>query len=243
MGDYELQESFFRVSSTYYLDEKVAGLSPSAEVLFLRMCAISSQLRTDGVLNWYQLGTASVLNLSRDCTRLVLAGLIERLDDSRQPSYRITNYLKWNPSKAQLEEAREKKRESGRKGGIVAGLKRKGEADAIAGAEANAVAKSNQSKSKSVVTNVTTEALASKTDSTDPLLDRLLRLLPKGEKTRELAAEELAEWRKQAADWVIEDAIIDCENRGVRISSARYVRQVIIGRYEDSGNFWVDDAG
>jgi len=100
-----------------------------AEWLWVRLLTYCNRYLTDGVVKVAALPTIGpVMPVKRKrqaISALVRGGLLE---DHEKPGgyWLIHNYTEWQPSKAEVEAKRAKRREAGRKGGLASGASRRG---------------------------------------------------------------------------------------------------------------------
>lgn len=87
--------AWFRMSATYYMDDRITRASLSAEVYFVRLLALAHQLRSDGRLTASQLQYVGMkLRSYRQVTdELIALGLLT--EDTATASVRIAAWSKW----------------------------------------------------------------------------------------------------------------------------------------------------
>lgn len=110
-------EIYLELNVEYYLDDAVAGLGADAEVLFIRGLCLARKLMTDG-----RLGTSQVARLGADLDDVAAAAkaLVDaRLWRAVKGGWVITNFLKRNPSRAQIVARSEEKAIAGAYGNHV----------------------------------------------------------------------------------------------------------------------------
>jgi hypothetical protein len=133
-----------KLHNAFYEDEDIESLSDAAFRAWVTGVCLSDRLNTDGRLTGKKVASIAKPKVRQS---LVDAGVwLERGDDIE-----IVNFLKWQRSAVQKDEAKRKKREAGRLGGLASGEARReanAEADASPPAEANAEAKPKQRESK-----------------------------------------------------------------------------------------------
>jgi general stress protein YciG len=126
---------WFRVDDQFGMHPKVLAAGNAAAGLWLRCAAYAASQLTDGHV---PLEVARLYGKPVQAIALVTAGLWHATGhDCRrcpQPAngYQMHDYEEWNPTRAKVVAAREKKKEAGRKGGEASGASRRGEADAEA---------------------------------------------------------------------------------------------------------------
>jgi hypothetical protein len=101
------EKAFVKLSTTYYLDERIMRVGEAAEVLFLRMIALAGQLESDGFLSAEQVRAVAPRGC-RSVAKRVLALQQADLIAAVTGGYRITNYGKWQRSRQQIAEDRER---------------------------------------------------------------------------------------------------------------------------------------
>jgi hypothetical protein len=91
-------------------------VSPLARLVFIAGLCIAGRNESDGLVAFVQVrkDCFDLDGLSVLVEELVSAGLWERVDES---NYKIPSFLRWNKSRATLEELREKRSKAGRMGG------------------------------------------------------------------------------------------------------------------------------
>ena len=142
-----------RIDDKFLDNPKVRKAGKEATYLYISALIYSSSELTEGFIGDECLGLVAfkgfVQKEKTHANKLVECGLWFRVDGG----YQINDYLEYNPTKAEIEQARAKKAAAGRKGGIASAKQsgRKVEADAtadaIASAEASAEALLQQSPS------------------------------------------------------------------------------------------------
>jgi hypothetical protein len=113
------------LSTTYADDDAILGLSPFAELLFLRSNALAGQLNSDGYLTEAQVIYRAARKLGSEkkvrtlAKELVDAGVWAQQDGG----YTIRAWLKWNKSAEELgrERARDRDRKRAERGGNASG--------------------------------------------------------------------------------------------------------------------------
>ena len=108
---------YFKLYVDWFKRADILDLTPTAKFLYLEMCAFAKEHCTDGVVTDAQMRTLSVAKPKLSCTQLVAKALLRRGDDDA--SWYLIGFLDDNKSKAEIEEIRQKRRESGAKGGAV----------------------------------------------------------------------------------------------------------------------------
>ena len=111
--------SWFRVDDKAAFHRKVLKAGNEAFGAFCRAGAMSSGEGTDGRLT---VETCEAIAPKKVWDKLVAAGLAERIEGSTD--LQMHDYLQWNPSAAEVDEAREAKRLAGAKGGRTKALNR-----------------------------------------------------------------------------------------------------------------------
>lgn len=96
------------LSTTYYLDEKIDSLSPSAEVMFIRGIALAGNIESDGRLTPNQVRTLARSKPERGQKELIEAGLWRQNDDK---SVQIVSWDEWQISAADVRKRRTKDNE------------------------------------------------------------------------------------------------------------------------------------
>ena len=125
----EKELAWVKIDHKFHWDRLIEPLSDAAYRLYVGGLCYCNWQETDGHIPAGQLRRLiaqgmSTGRLSRAIGELEAAGLwAPRLVDG---GYEIKNYLKFQPSKAQLEEHRSSMRELGKRGGVASGLKRNG---------------------------------------------------------------------------------------------------------------------
>jgi hypothetical protein len=126
--------AWVKIDHKFHWDRLIEPLSDAAYRLYVGGLCYCNWQETDGHIPAGQLrrligNGMSSGRLSRAIGELETAGLwAPRLVDG---GYEIKNYLKFQPSKAQLEEQRVSMRELGKRGGVASGLKRSGSSDTL----------------------------------------------------------------------------------------------------------------
>jgi len=105
--------SFAPLSANYYDDDAIIAAGEKAEVLFTRGMAFCARKPVDGFISDLQLTTFRLPGVHARARKLCEVGLWERVEDAA--GYRITSWLKWNQSKAEIEE--KQRRDAERKRG------------------------------------------------------------------------------------------------------------------------------
>lgn len=107
-------EIYLELHVEYYQDDAVAGVGPESEVLFIRGLCLSRRLLTDGRLGLAQVRRAAsdLTDLDAAAARLVEVGLWRKM----RGGWRITNFLKRNPSRAQVHAKSLERARAGAKG-------------------------------------------------------------------------------------------------------------------------------
>jgi len=100
-----LAVDWFKMSATVALDPKIRRLSVRARWAFVEIIAQCALLESDG--DWYAEGALPAYYFE-----LIGEGLVEEV---AHPHYRVPAYLKWNPSKAELQAKRDAARDRQRK--------------------------------------------------------------------------------------------------------------------------------
>ncbi|ADG97650.1 hypothetical protein Srot_1179 [Segniliparus rotundus DSM 44985] len=100
------------LSSTYYLDAKVAGLSANAERLFTRALAFCGNAETKGVFDKKQAMCLGIVRVSSYISELIRAQIV---DETSPGVYRFRNWERWQKTGDELLERREKDRERKRR--------------------------------------------------------------------------------------------------------------------------------
>lgn len=110
-------EIYLELNVEYYLDDAVAGVGVEAEVLFVRGLCLARKLMTDGAIGPSQLRRlgADLADVEAAATALVNARLWRRA----KAGYVISNFLKRNPSRAQIVARSEEKSIAGAYGNHV----------------------------------------------------------------------------------------------------------------------------
>lgn len=104
--------SWFRVDDKAAFHRKVLRAGNEAFGAFCRAGSVSSGEGTDGRIT---VETCEAIAPKKVWDKLIAAGLAERIEGSTD--LQLHDYLQWNPSAAEVEEAKEAKRKSGAKGG------------------------------------------------------------------------------------------------------------------------------
>lgn len=92
------------LSGFYYLDDRIDQCGEAAEVLFIRSLAWCAAAMSDGFMTERQVRRAIGVGLDGiedRCNRLVDAGLWTR--DEVRGGFVVTNYLKWNRSREEIQ--------------------------------------------------------------------------------------------------------------------------------------------
>lgn len=105
--------SFAPLSANYYDDDAVIAAGEKAEVLFTRGLAFCARNINDGIITELQLTTFRLSAVSTRAKRLVEVGLWTEVDGG----YRVNAWLKWNRSRAEIEEKQRKDAERKAGGG------------------------------------------------------------------------------------------------------------------------------
>lgn len=110
-------EIYLELNVEYYLDDAIAGVGVEAEVLFVRGLCLARKLMTDGAIGPSQLRRlgADLDDVQAAATALVNARLWRRA----KAGYLISNFLKRNPSRAQIVARSEEKSIAGAYGNHV----------------------------------------------------------------------------------------------------------------------------
>ena len=96
----QVGEIYLELNVEYYLDDAIAGVGVEAELLFVRGLCLARKLMTDG-----RLGDSQVRRLAADLvdTDAAAQALVDaRLWRRGKGNYLIVNFLKRNPSRAQI---------------------------------------------------------------------------------------------------------------------------------------------
>lgn len=133
-----------RIDDKFLDNQKVRMAGKEPTYLYISGLIYSSSQITEGFISDDVLGLVAykgfIKNEKSHAKKLVECGLWDRVEGG----YQIHDYLEYNPTKAEIEQARAKKAAAGRKGGmttakqIVSRIEASAQADAIASAQADA---------------------------------------------------------------------------------------------------------
>jgi hypothetical protein len=125
--------SWFRVDDKSAFHAKVVNVGNAAWGALCRMGAWASDHRTDGLLD---VCLAKLIATEDEIARLIAEGFLEKAGEK---SYRIHDFLDWNPSAASLESLSKKRSRAGKQGGFNSRASRQAIAStsALPSAEAN----------------------------------------------------------------------------------------------------------
>lgn len=101
--------SFAPLSVNYYDDDKVIAAGEKAEVLFTRGLAFCARTLSDGFITDLQLTTFRLPGVKQRAQKLVAVGLWERVEGDdllgeTGKGYRVIRWVKWNNTKAEIEQ-------------------------------------------------------------------------------------------------------------------------------------------
>lgn len=87
--------AWFRLSSTFYMDDKITRVSGPAEMLFVRLLALAHQLQSDGKITAAQVQyvCGKLRSYPQVVAELTAVGLLEMCSESRD--LRIARWDKW----------------------------------------------------------------------------------------------------------------------------------------------------
>lgn len=103
--------SFAPLSANYYDDDAIIAAGEKAEVLFTRAMAFAARKPADGFITDLQLTTFRLSAVQSRAKKLCEVGLWERVEEDllgTGTGYRIKSWLKWNRSKAEIEDQQRK---------------------------------------------------------------------------------------------------------------------------------------
>lgn len=103
---------WFAMSATYWMDEKLEGVSATTERLFVRLVGYSRNANSEGFLPRKPHVSVGLPSGNRGVMDLVSRGLLTEESDGR---YRLVAWKKWNAIGDELEERRESDRERKRR--------------------------------------------------------------------------------------------------------------------------------
>lgn len=118
--------SWFRVDDKAAFHRKVLRAGNEAFGAFCRAGSVSSGEGTDGRVT---IETCEAIAPKKVWDKLIAAGLAERIEGSTD--LQMHDYLQWNPSAAEVAEAKEAKKKAGAKGGLAKAANR---SNVVAGA-------------------------------------------------------------------------------------------------------------
>ena len=133
------QVDWIRLHNSFYEHDDIEALSDAAFRAFVKALCLSDRLNTDGHLT-----EVKVASIAKPAIRKKLVAAKLWTSDEVVGDIEIANYLKWQRSAAEKEEARRKKSEAGRLGGLASGeAKREAKREANASANGEAPAQAN----------------------------------------------------------------------------------------------------
>lgn len=102
-----------KLDANFFDDDAIMEVDPLAQLIYIRMLCLAKRTETDGFVSYRHLDKecADITDLGRYLEQLVVVRLID--EDQMQRGWKIYSWLKWNKSKADIEELREKRRRDG----------------------------------------------------------------------------------------------------------------------------------
>jgi len=114
---------YVKLDVNYDDDPAIIEAGEKAELLFVRGLVLAKRTLSDGFIADAQLPRTGLSGVAARAKRLVEVGLWVRDED--RGGYWIRSWSKRNPSKADVEQLVETRRENGRKGGLASGAARR----------------------------------------------------------------------------------------------------------------------
>jgi hypothetical protein len=104
------------LKADFYEDPKIIRAGEAAELLYVHMLAYCSRTFTDGFIDDAQLARLGLKRVEKRAATLAQHALISRVDDSNSHGYRVTAWLKHNPSVKEIAKAHEQESTAGKRG-------------------------------------------------------------------------------------------------------------------------------
>jgi hypothetical protein len=104
------------LKADYYEDPKVIRAGEAAELLYVHMLAYCSRTFTDGFIDDAQMTRLGLKRIEKRAATLAQLALITRVDDGSSHGYRVSSWLKHNPSVREIVKAHEKQSSEGKRG-------------------------------------------------------------------------------------------------------------------------------
>jgi hypothetical protein len=108
--------TYVPLKSDYYDDPKVIHAGEAAELLFVHMLAYCSRTFTDGFIDDAQMTRLGLKRVEKRAATLAQHALISRVDDDNSHGYRVSSWLKHNPSVREIAKAHEHESTAGKRG-------------------------------------------------------------------------------------------------------------------------------
>jgi hypothetical protein len=104
------------LKADFYEDPKIIHAGEAAELLYVHMLAYCSRTFTDGFIDDAQMTRLGLKRVEKRAATLAQHALISRVDDGNSHGYRVTAWLKHNPSVKEIAKAHEHESTAGKRG-------------------------------------------------------------------------------------------------------------------------------
>lgn len=220
-----------KLDDQFFYNKKIAQVDGPAKLLYIASLVYTANQLTDGFLPEravrFIASTADVANCQEFARQLLDVGLWDATDDG----YQIHDYLEWNPSKEQVEQTREARAASGRRGGLAKAANAKQNASKM---PSKPLAKSQQKSapSPSLVNNYNTHA----TPENGPISDAVtafqnnIHMIANPIQAEEISSAVAELQARGVLDWWNSAIKIACDNNA---RSWAYVRAIVENALKD----------